>query len=134
MATNLERRYLRITQRREPQLLSKVAFPFAYELVRLLEREGRSDLAKAVADLRVVEVVATRDPAEASFYVTPPRRVRWRGLGRRETLGLLAKHGRVDVDLIEGRIVLIKTRDRPDLAAALFAAGLHPRRHRTDVA
>jgi hypothetical protein len=109
-------------------LLSEVAFAFAYELAQLLKREDRQDLADRVADLRIVEVARRSDPTETSFYVVPRLRVKWRGLGRRETLGLLAKRGTVNIDLIEGKIVLVSTFNRPDLAEALLEAGLRSRR------
>jgi hypothetical protein len=103
-----------------PPLLSEVAFSFAYELVGLLKREHRPDLAVLVADLRIMDVQDDDDPI-CSIVHTTRRRTRW-GFGRRETIGLLPRHGTINVDLIEGKIVSITTFDRPDLAEALVRA------------
>jgi hypothetical protein len=107
-------------RRSGPPLLSEVAFAFAYELVGLLRRENRPDLAVLVADLRVVEI---RNQPESSCPVvhTAGRRARW-GFGRRETIGLLPRRGTINVELVEGTIVSIKTFDRPDLARVLVPA------------
>jgi hypothetical protein len=102
-------------------LLTEVAFAFAFELVEQLKREDRPDLAASVADLRVVEVCRCSDPDCSSVYVTPSRRLRWRGLKRRETIGLLTTRGTVNVDVLESKIALIEVLDRPDVAEALAA-------------
>jgi hypothetical protein len=111
-----------IDKRSTPPLLSEVAFSFARELVGLLKRENRPDLAARVPGLRVVEI-RNHDDQAGSVVHTSGRRVRW-GLGRRDTIGLLPQRGVVNVDLIEGKIVSIRTFDRPDLGEALLSATL----------
>jgi hypothetical protein len=111
----------------EAPLLADVAPQFARELESLLKGRGKPGLAESVSDLGIVELCRCADPNCASVYVVPSSLVSWRWPDHGETLPLFAARGTVNVDVIEGELVLVEALDRPDLTAALLAANISKR-------
>jgi hypothetical protein len=90
---------------------------FAGELTRLLEGEGRADLAQQVTDLRIVGRCRCGDDFCATIYTAPRPRGEWTN---HESIMLeAAETGILILDVAAGRIVEIEALYRDDLRGVL---------------
>jgi hypothetical protein len=104
---------------RAPAPFLESAIPdFAAELRRLLEREGRPDLAEQVTGLPVVDRCRCGDDFCAMFYAVPRPGGAW-GPGHETIILKFVDTGMINIDLVAGRIVAVEVLYRQDIQSAL---------------
>lgn len=101
-------------------LLAEVLPEFSAELTHLLEQNGRPELARQVATIRIVKKCDCNDDFCSSFYtrLKPPKKLDQ----NRRSIPLDLNSGMIILDTINDEICFVEVLYREDVRAALKSA------------